>query len=89
MKKDETVWIIDLFEHLISNYTNGFTGKELNHAIWRFAGFSPDRQRQPFLLGKLKYYLINNGQRFTTNPKRLEQDFGKNYHWSNLDKKNE
>ena len=68
MKKDDTSWIIGLFEHLISDYPNGFVLAELNHAIWRFAGFSPDRQRQPFLLSKLKYlfpfFLINSSKEF-------------------------
>ena len=82
----DTQWIVDLFEYLLSNYPNGFAISELNHAVCRFGGFSPDRQRQPFLLSKLKFYLINNGQKFTINKKRLEQDFGTNYHWSNFKK---
>ncbi len=86
-KEKEDQWIIELFEYLISTYPNGFIITELNHSIWRFAGYSTDRQRQKFLLDKLKYYLISAGQKFTINKKRLEQDFGKNLHWSNLDKK--
>ena len=86
MAKNYNEIIIDMFEHIISNYPKGITLADLNHTIWRFSGYTQDRLKQKFMLERIKHYLIFNGRIFTPNKINLEKDFGTNYHWSNLKK---